>query len=221
VSICAALAWVDESEAWLTRCIASLEGLCDEIVAVDGSWDLHYPDMPESPVEQEAVIWQEAHNARLIPQIFIPREIWSSQVAKRDFLMRRAGERSDWVFIIDADEYIVDSNPEKIREELSATDRHSAKIRATRDGRGLRTTERIIKRFYRAGTRCPGPAHNAYTYNGEWLHGDGRHVKCLPALNLSNDLHLHHNYRQRSRARNRLDEDYRLKRARAKAEAWK
>jgi hypothetical protein len=102
VRITAALCWYDESEEFLTRCVSSLEGLVDDIVAVDGAWEL-FDGRAWSPDEQQWAIKSAAFNAGIACEVIVPPERWRSQVEKRARAMAAAGADSDWVFVIDAD----------------------------------------------------------------------------------------------------------------------
>lgn len=115
------LAWYEEPPLLLYECVASLAGLCDRVVAVDGGYQGLIPGAAgkSAPGQLEA-IFEGAAAAGIVADVVVPDEAWPGQVAKRDYLMRRAANGSDWLLVVDAD-YLIDADTDAVRAELEAT----------------------------------------------------------------------------------------------------
>jgi hypothetical protein len=227
VVICAALAWFDEPVEFLDRCVRSLAPLCDRLVAVDGRWELYPGDEWASPPEQAEAIAEAAAAAGL--EVDLQRHLgWASQVSKRDYVMERAARGADWILVVDGDEElesITALTAIRIRAELAATELDVAQTMTVPLNKpwpysAMPVHERPVRKLYRAGTRVPGPAHNAYALDGRWLLGDTTHVALEPALNLSADVRIRHDNQNRSAERNLAAKRYRRARQEARIEAW-
>lgn len=219
VKVVAALPWYDEQPSWLDRCVRSLAGVADYLVAIDGRWDLY--DI-ESPVlshwEQEIAISQAASAIRLECEVWKPGRVWPSQVAKRSELMRICSEKGDWIFVIDADEYVAKLDVDAWIEFLTLGTSYDV---ATVGFHALyeQMPDRRIRRLYRSGTEVR-TAHNGYWLDGQWLHGDSAKVKLAPALDLSDVLVLHDDSGRRPAEREAKAMEYRRARARERVEVW-
>jgi hypothetical protein len=216
VKICAALAWFDEPVEFLTRCISSLEGIADEIIALDGAWE-HFEGGHMSPFEQEETIWRAARKASITPRVFIPHKVWESQVHKRQRLMEMASEHADWILVIDGDEYVTYSEPATIRRDLAATDELCAYVAWKNLNRGetmLGTTPAggLNRRLFRAGTTVR-IVHSGYFYEGE-------NVLLGDSLDLRHCLAMEHDNVNRGSERNERARQYRRDRERYGAENW-
>lgn len=217
VRICAALAWADESPEFLTRCVSSLAGVCDEILALDGAWEL-FEGAAYSGVEQEEAIWTAAGEAGLEVRVSIPHGIWASQVEKRARLMELASEHSDWVMVIDADEYVVESDPDTLRRELDETDRLCAYVGWKNLNRGETmpgTTPHsgLNRRLYRAGT-------TVRTVHSGYFLGKRNLLVSEDALDLRHCLSIEHDNVNRGSERNQRARMYRARRDLVGAEKW-
>lgn len=120
--VTAMLAWYDEDANLLEECVLSLAGLCDRLVAVDGGYGLISDAGGSSSVDQHKTIIRAAKRAGLDLDLFVPPAAWSGQVAKRDWMIKRATHGwqtpPDWLFVVDADYRIHCDRPERVRLEL-------------------------------------------------------------------------------------------------------
>lgn len=216
--IAAALPWYDEPVAWLDRCVRSLEGVADELVALDGRWR-HFDD--DAPVlshwSQAAAIARAADAIGLEHRVWMGPTVWESQVSKRAALMELAAEIGDWVLVIDADEWITGALPQQLREQLAGTELDVATVRLVRVTRDRPTMQ--IRRLFRAGTTVV-TAHNGYRYGDQWLHGDTARVRLAPALNVGHCLELTDASSLRGDARSQSKLAYRRARVLHRLEAW-
>lgn len=126
--VCALISWYDESPIWLAACVASLAGVVDHIVAVDGAYML-YPDAsarPSSPVQQHLAIVEAAAAARIPLTLHVPGRPWfGNEVEKRNATVQlalagAADGPSWWLMVVDADMRVV-SHPGGLRHRLSRT----------------------------------------------------------------------------------------------------
>lgn len=216
--IVAALPWYDEPVAFLDRCVRSLAGVVDELVAVDGRWE-HFAD--DEPVlshwTQARAIASAADAIGLDHRVWMGPTVWKSQVAKRAALMELASEAGDWILVIDADEYIARSQPGFIRPALRETELDVARVMLTDVRRSMPL--RMARRIFRRGTTVER-AHNGYNLAGKWLHGDLARVRLEEALDLSKWLELHDDGGSRDALRIEKKQDYRTARARHRLETW-
>ena len=219
MKIIAALPWYDEQPSWLDRCVRSLAGVADELVAVDGRWDLYDDTAPIlSHFEQEVAISRAAYAVDIESEVWKPARTWTSQVAKRAELMRICSEKGDWIFVIDADEYVATLDVDKWIEFMTIDSKLDVALV------GLHALyeqqpDRRIRRLFRSGTTVK-TAHNGYWYEGQWLHGDTAKVKLEPAFDLSDVLVLHDDSGRREPERELKAMDYRRARARERVEVW-
>lgn len=108
--IVACLCWYDEKPEMLYRCVRSLEGIAERLVALDGAFASYPNGTPNSSREELEAIGYAAFDAGLELHVGKPR-VWESQVDKRRALMWLGQEWAenlddDWLLVIDADERI-------------------------------------------------------------------------------------------------------------------
>jgi len=119
------LAWFNESPAWLARTVASAARVCDHLVAVDGRYELLQHDMDWSPMTEAEAVLAAAEGAGLPLTLHIPRKPFAgNEVEKRNLLLQVAfahAQPEDWIFVIDADEYVVHADP-NIREIIASVE---------------------------------------------------------------------------------------------------
>lgn len=224
MKIVATLAWYREDPAMLERCVRSLKGVADELIAVDGRWR-YFNDESESPLsdiaEVEAI--EKAADEIGLPRMVIRMdEVWESQIAKRTFMCEAAtAAGADWVFVIDADEYIEKVDVDAFKGALEKTPLDAVMVMHRRGTPALQIP-RPIRRLYRASTGVHvETAHMGYrTRDGRWLHGDHAYVVLEPCLDLSDHLLLHHPVMDRSARRRKMREDYCMERRRLQLEKW-
>lgn len=225
--ITAALAWWNEPPEALDKLVRSLEGVCDRLIAVDGRW-AHMPgNRVYSPLPEVNAIMLAAAAVGIDCAVHrTPSGSvggWDSQVEKRDYLMRRAAEGSDWIVIVDGDTHVSHCDAGRLRSALAGAVEDVALLEVTNVGGGVRATwPRQRRLVYRAAA---GPsvatAHNGYrSADGRWLNGDTDFVTLEPAVDVSAWLKLTHNIDSRGRERRGAQGDYYAARAGAGEEAW-
>lgn len=124
--VAAMLAWYREDLDLLHDCIMSLKGICDRIVAVDGGYELIPGATGSSGSDEHDAVIRSCDEAGLELDLVVPRAAWSGQVAKRDWMIKRAthGQQTppDWLFVVDAD-YRVHADAKQFRAELASNPR--------------------------------------------------------------------------------------------------
>jgi hypothetical protein len=145
--------------------------------------------------------------------------VWDSQVAKRAELMERACAESDWVFVIDGDEYIHAGEPAEFRELLSVTKRDVARVFAFRVPLPY---GRNIHRLYRSSAKVTvRQAHNGYvTGDGRYLNGDPCYVTLEPFEETNKTVVLAHDLKARNQARRNARLAYNSLRRHSRIEVW-
>lgn len=218
VRVAAALAWHDESPEFLDRCVRSLGGVCDELVALDGAWQLFPGGSPASPREQEDAIWEAARDTGLTVRVRTPLEVFESQVEKRQVLMAMAGDEADWVLVIDADEYIAQADGDSVHAALEVAS-ESVGIVTHRNLHQGWTAENpdppragMNRRLYRSGTTVI-TVHSGYVRDGEYLH-------VADPVDLREALTIEHDNWNRGDSRNERSREYRRARERERVEVW-
>jgi len=218
VRITAALAWHDEPPEFLERCVRSLSGLVHEVVAVDGAWRWFQGGTTSSPAEIRA-IRDTAAAVGIKSRIIVPQAIFDSQVHKRAYLMEQAARSSDWVFVIDADEWVDQCDAVTVREQLEGTDLLVATVEITNLHAGealpadYHPNGGLRRRLFRAGTTVV-IVHSGYCYQGHHL------LPGEPELDVSDHLKLQHDICNRGPERNQRWRDYREARTRERVEVW-
>lgn len=220
--IVAALCWFNEPVPFLQRCVKSLAGVADHLVAYDGPWE-HYP---HTTLRSTTEAWQIARAAASIglPYEIDSRGVWESQVAKREALMAEARQRGDWVLVIDGDEWIHDARPYELRAALDSLPGDVVMVGCSVSEAGA-PFERPnpIRRLYRSASGVTvETAHNGYrTADGRWLHGDSARVPLEPAVDLSRLLMLRHERGNRGGERDAARLAYRKRRRELDLETWR
>lgn len=218
VRIAAALAFFDEPDEFLDRCVRSLAGLVDEIVALDGAWDLFPADDYLSPMESIRVLNRARVDCELSGIPIRPSKPFESQVEKRAELMRIASMSSDWILVIDADEYVAHCDPDVVHAGLTASDLNVGIVTHRNLHRGWTADNPdppragMNRRLYRAGTTVV-QVHSGYVREGEHLH-------VADAVDLREHLELEHDNWNRGDERNQRAKNYRRARETERVEVW-
>lgn len=218
----ALLSWYSESPSWLAETVASLAGVADRIVAIDGAYAL-YPDSTERPasgIEQAETILRAAGGARIACTLHRPTEpFYGNEVEKRSLLFTLAEQdasEEDWYFVIDGDEVVTYAAPD-LKATLDCLGEDVAEVgltwtddrQATGLGRRAEQTNEIrdgftpVRRLYRAlpGLHVEG-AHNVYmTFGGAYLNGRSDLHRLEPSAMLTRDLRMEHRHAFRGIAR--------------------
>jgi hypothetical protein len=220
----AALAWYDEPEDFLVRLVRSLAPVCDALVAFDGRWALMPGDDDFSPQSQSETILRAAGDVGLpvwVSEMFP----WESQVEKRDALMDAAGTHGDWILVIDADEYLDEAHPTRLRGALADTAADVATVTLRMLNRPwpyseLGPAKLAQRRIFRVGTRVVGPAHNCYRRHGAALAGDPALLELAAALDATAMLTIEHDNQNRPEVRRDAAQHYRAARRAGKVEVY-
>lgn len=222
MKIAVALSWYDEPEASLTRCVESLADVADVLVAYDGAW-AEFPDARGfSTAAQTDAVYKAAAAIGVEVQHWAEAEPWPSQVAKRAALYEHAADVSDWVLVIDADEWISEAAG-SLRAELALGKALVAEV-GLRHHDGARRKPGPARRLFSAAEGLTVErAHNGVrTKTGKWLTGDHAYVTLEPPLQLSHVVTIEHsNGADRSRERQVADNVYRNARRAKKLEQWR
>lgn len=204
-----ALAWYAESTETLERCARSLGGVCDVLIALGGRWD-GFPAVEGDDADaQSDAIMAGCDDAGIFCEVTYSLDMFESQVAKRAELMAAARGAGDWVFVIDADEYVADANTDELARALSNTLADAATVHGIRVPHRLQV-RRPWRRMYRASTGVTVEiAHNGYrAADGRWLYGDPAHVTLEPAVDVTEHLLLVHDLVARGDARRAARQAY-------------
>lgn len=213
--ICAALAWYDEPVEFLDRCVRSLAGVVDEIVALDGRWEEHPGETHLSSDAEYDAIEQAAHAAGINCDTLSPGRPYVSQVDKRIELMETASGDADWILVIDGDEYVSAANPMLLRATLTQTHLEVGYVGFKNLHRGeimpgIPLNAGLNRRLFRAGTTLK-TVHSGYMRDGRNL------LVSEDAVDLRHCLSLEHDNVNRGHIRNEAARTYRRNRS---TERW-
>lgn len=233
MKLAAAISWYQEPVEALERTVKSIVPIVDQVVALDGRWEGfdEASATTMSPASQYEAIVDACDRGRVTASVLAPHGIWKSQVAKRSELMRLAAVDSDWILVIDGDEYVERADPAIVRQSLELTSNDVATVMLHRVNeqppfQGLPDRPYPIRRFYRSRDVDGTPvtvktAHNGYWLDERWLNGDRAYVKLAPALDLSRVVTLTHDQASRDLWRRELALAYYRNRKAEKVEAWR
>lgn len=133
MKIYALLSFYDEKPDDLTRCVRSLKGFADCLVALDGAYATFPDARAMSPYDQLRALGDAAYQSVDAYKVTSPYKPWAGgEVEKRAALFelaRRAGATpDDWFLIIDGDMELASYTPEA-RELLAASALDIAEVR--------------------------------------------------------------------------------------------
>lgn len=221
MKIAAVLCWFQEPVEFLDRCVRSLQGVADHLVAVDGRFELYpVPDDTSGVAEYDAI--EAAAASAGIALTFLHKGP-STQVEKRAFAYSSAvlWAEPDWLFVIDGDEAVTHVDP-AFRTLLAETDRDVGRVHCARINGVVRpmVTERHVRRVFRG---IPGltvkQAHNGVvTPDGRWLAGQRHLIKPEPPVELGKHLRITHYHSARPQDRNARRRVYYRERSRQRVE---
>lgn len=117
--VTAMLAWFDEPPELLAQAVESASIVADHLIAVDGGYRLRPGARAKSASEQCEAIRYAAKRAGMAYEIHQPDSVWDGQVEKRDWMLKRACEDSDWVIPLDAD-WVFKGDAIAVRDEIEA-----------------------------------------------------------------------------------------------------
>lgn len=217
--IVACLSYYAETVETLDRCVSSLAGVCSGVVALQGRWDFPKVSRDDPEAQQEA-LFQAARGAGLTYEH--GAGLWASQVEKRSQLMAWAALHGEWLFVIDADEWLEAADGPALRAGLEQTDRDVAQVMCRRHPLDASSFPRPIRRIYRASTGVQVViAHNGYvTADGRFLHGDPAYVELAEPVDLSAHVVLGHDTSARSGERAKARKEFLYERRRLRTESW-
>lgn len=215
LTVGACLCWYAEPPESLEQCLASLTGVVDFVVALDGPWDPY----PAHTIRSTVAEWRTVGAAPL-PIVYGPVRRWASQIEKRTAGLQIATQAgADWILVIDADEHIRTADLDRLRHRLSTTGWSVATIHSHRVGQ----KPRVVRRLYRA---LPGLAYEkahsgVRTVDRRWLSGDTGYVTVQPAEDLTRVLSIFHEQGvTRPPARQADDATFQRLRLERRLESW-
>lgn len=225
--ICALLCWFDEPVELLDRCVSSLAGVADHLVALDGRWERFPSEAVSSDPAQRTVIAQACARAGITGTIVTPGMVFPSQVAKRTMLLELAPADADWLLVIDGDEHIWTCDRPALDEALEQTLADVARLPLTNLARywplnQLPEHTYSVRRLFRAAARPRYErAHNGVrAADGRWLSGESRYATLADAVNVHDLISLGHACDARSGERDAQRVGYYRTRAAEKFEEW-
>lgn len=203
----------DENPAWLAECVAATAKFADHIVCVDGAYAAFPGSLrkPFSPADQIDAIVHTAAGCGIGLTVHQVREPWwDGEVGKRDFMMQLAmtmAEPDDWLFRVDADEFL--QAPVDTRLHLATSKHDVAEVMLCEyDPITGEDGQHPLRCLFRAipGIRIEG-AHFLVTSPGD----DGKRFLTGPQAVVAEplwDARLEHRTRMRTPARKRLKDQY-------------
>lgn len=224
MKIVAALAWYLEPPEFLDRLVRSLGGVVDELVALDGRWDLFNDQAGKSflsPSDETRAIADAGAAVGVRVNFGHVQGVWESQVAKRNALMRKAcAIGATHVMVVDGDEWVSRCDGPGLRQALASSSAHVWRLAfMTEAGAMQGYPDQPIRRIYLASPSLRVElAHNGYRDDTGWLHGDSAFVDLLPAEDLSVHLAMRHELMSRGDERNAMRLEYRAGRRRDRLE---
>lgn len=226
MKVYALLSYYDEKPEHLARCVGSLAGFVDHLIAVDG----RYETFSTEPIYGgTGAAEMTIADAATFPVTMTARRVWASEVAKRAAMFHygnfAGATPRDWFLIIDADMALAEFSSDA-RELLAVTDRDVAevcfqtvqvdgKVAATCRFRSMfralpgLTVERTHYLYTVPCEYCESPCggHCGMGRRFLWLMPDG-HPSPEPTLNLFGDVTLQHFNSSRDGTRKRHALDY-------------
>lgn len=129
----AVVVWFSESPSWLAAMVASAARLVDHLIVVDGRYMLFDHPLVSSPVQEAQTIIETAEGAGLGLTMYRPNEPFrGNEVEKRNLSFKlalaNAEPMTDWIIVLDGDQYIRHVKPDVVRAQLEATDKHVAEV---------------------------------------------------------------------------------------------
>lgn len=220
------LNWYDESPFWLSTAVSGYARVCDTIIACDGAYALYPGARARSHPRQAEAIMHAAEAGGAGCMIYRPNSIWwGNEVAKRNQLIRLAGTLEltdeDWLIVFDADNHILQVDPELARARLAATDLNVGTYTVL-DGKDMLENPKLAeyvrdhdcdtewtfkdRNLFRWNrTLRVGPQHWLYSVMGEnggreWVRGPNWD-KDVPTVDLGRDLVAYHRPEDRPKLR--------------------
>jgi hypothetical protein len=204
--ITALLSWYDETPAWLTRCIHSLNHLpTSHLIAIDGAYQLYPNAQAQSHPHQHQAIKHAAQAIGIPHHIHAPTQPWAGEVEKRNHLFELAEQtNADWYLVIDADEHITAAPTyDHVHHQLDNTTFDVAAVTLTEPGHPLGTiTYPTHPRLFRAipGLRAVKDHFTYTTPDERKLWGDAKRARLEPRHDLTAIVIEHHKqFRHRDR----------------------
>lgn len=121
------LCWYDESPSWLAECVASVAGVVDHLIAVDGGYQF-FPgaiERPLSRIEEADTIARTCSGLNIGLTLHREHRAFDgNEVEKRSLALDLAynvAREQDWLLIFDADEVVRLKAPD-LKEKLAETE---------------------------------------------------------------------------------------------------
>jgi hypothetical protein len=232
MNVYALLSYYDERVEHLERCVRSLKGFADTLIAVDGAYKTFSGDSPDSSIAERFAVVDAGRAAGLKRCVYNVRERWDSEVQKRatmfEFARQCGATPDDWFLIIDADMALAEFTADA-RDKLAASDLDVAEVRfQDMQINGVASSTMTFRSMFRAlpgltverthylytvpCASCGGSDRYCIACNGTrrrflWHEPNGQ-LSREPILYLFDDVTLHHFSSQRDPERRMRAMDY-------------
>jgi hypothetical protein len=204
MNLAAIVSFYDEHPDDLTRMVRSLNGLVDQVITLDGAYQLFPDGKACSPPDQYQALETACEHIDVPLHAHIPRTTWAgNEVHKRAALFDHAREHhAGWVLRIDADEHITHTYPAQARDRLAQTTLDVATVTVTgispsgpdrQQGRDYTGPHRMIFRMLPALTCLDVHWRYADLNTGRDLWGP--QSDNTPALDLTHHITITHSER--------------------------
>lgn len=203
--IIALLNFFDERADWLAACVASLNGVADHIVAMDGAYVLFPQAKPHSGDVQAGAIVSTAQALGIGVTYSAPQTVWmENEVEKRNQLVqigKAIAEEGDWFLVLDAD-MVVTSSPPDLKDVLASCEHEvgSYWVDEAHEGQSGRHPMRYLFRY-------ADDLHITRTHYG-YRRGDTYLWETGGMFAIPTDLVLEHRGHNRPVERNRRGDEY-------------
>jgi len=225
--------------------VSGFARVCDQIVAVDGGYALYPGARARSHPEQAEAVTIAAESAGAGCLVHRPKDVFfGNEVEKRQLSLSLAAPfltpEEDWIVVFDADNHVLQANPDVVRSDLAKTDRNVATYTVL-DGKDLLANPKTadLARTKALSTEWThrtrgiyrwtpdltyGPAHWFIqgTYGGvrQWIWGPEEHLDVAPAFHLESSLVVYHRSQHRAKIRADAAQDYYRRRNLAGIESY-
>jgi hypothetical protein len=202
VNLIGLLAWFDEPQDLLIRCVRALaDAGVDHVVAVDGRYALYEANHDVSSAYEYAGILLVCKTLGMRCTIHQPSGPWTGgEVEKRTFLFTLAhavAEPGDWFWVQDADQ-VATEWPTDLKDRLAGSEHDAAEVTMldtiARRAQQKDWPERFVYRaMFRAQPITVGPSHCMYqAADGSLLWGYDGDKRMQAALDLSDCVLVEH-----------------------------
>ena len=225
------LSFYDESAPWLAGAVASLAGVCDHLIAVDGAYALYPQGKAHSGSEQGETIRETCRSLSMGCTLYEPQTVWGGNEVEKRSTMFALGEtvaepNTDWYFVIDADEVVTSWGAGRFKERLAECEHDVAEVtfwnrriphprEVDENRKWVAPYDQIelnrVRILFRAipGLRVVDRHYHYRLPDGRYLWGDANQEPCADF----SDVRLEHRTEYRDPMRRKTAQDYYTRRA--------